>query len=121
MKRRYKAEDSKKPNEYREAPVLIGHSLVMPAVAAAPADTGTEWPKGMLWSFLALAAGVMLFVGGLGYWFRWNDARVRRRLTATREFVDPTATWEEPPAWSLTPGPAFSDDAGEPGGVSPRV
>ncbi len=114
MKRRYKAEDSKKANEYRDAPVLIGHSLAVPAVGAVPADGSADWPKGMLWGFLALAAGVMLLVGGLAYWFRWNDAQVRRRLTASRQFVDPATTDEEPPAWSLTSGPAFSEDGGEP-------
>jgi hypothetical protein len=112
MKRRYKAEDSKKPNEYREAPLLIGHSLIVSPVESAAADTSTAWPKGMLWSFLGLAAGVMLFVVGLGYWFRWNDARVRRRVTATKQFVDP-GTSSDGAAWSLTDGPAFSEGSME--------
>jgi hypothetical protein len=60
-----------------------------------PTDTGTEWPRGLLWGFLSLAAAVMLFVFGLGYWFRWHDARTRRRLTATRRFVEPVGTEPE--------------------------
>jgi hypothetical protein len=112
MKRRYKAEDSKKPNEYREAPLLIGHSLVVPPAEAAAPDTSTAWPKGMLWSFLGLAGGVMLFVVGLGYWFRWNDARVRRRVTATRQFEAP-ATSHETASWSLTEGPTFPEEGTE--------
>jgi hypothetical protein len=116
MKRRYKAEDSKKPNEYREAPLLIGHSLVVPPAESAGTETTTAWPKGMLWSFLGLAGAVMLFVFGLGYWFRYHDARVRRRVTATKQFIDPGAT-AEAPVWDLTDGPAFSEDGTE----SPRV
>jgi hypothetical protein len=112
MKRRYKAEDSKKANEYREAPLLIGHSLVLPPVESAATDTSTAWPKGMLWGFLALAAAVMLFVGGLGFWFRWNDARVRRRVTATKQFVD-SGTAGETPTWSMTDGPALSEEGTE--------
>jgi hypothetical protein len=105
MNRRYKAEDSKKPNEARVAPLFIGHSLIVPPAPPAPAENGTEWPKGMLWSFLGLAAAVMLFVGGLGYWFRWHDTRTQRRLTATRRFVEPEANAEEPAAWPVPAEP----------------
>jgi hypothetical protein len=110
MNRHYKAEDSKKPNEARVAPLLIGRTLVVPPAPAAPTTTGSEWPKGMLVGFLAVAAGVMVLVGGLAYWFRWQDARVHRRLTAARRFVEPIATEDAPPAWSLTEGPGRGED-----------
>jgi len=114
MNRKYKAEDTKKPNEFRIAPLLIGHSLAVPPAPEAAAEAGTEWPKGMLWGFLGLAAGVMLLVGGLGFWFRWHDSRTRRRLTATRRFTEHEAVEERPGAWPLTEAPAFSDDGAEP-------
>ncbi len=100
MNRKYKAEDSKKPTEFRIAPLLIGHTLAIPPVeTAAPADKTSAWSTGMLTGFLALAAAVMILMGGVGYWFRWNDARVRRRLTATRRYVEAEPTDEAVPEW----------------------
>ncbi len=92
---RYKAGDTPGPNEWRDAPLLVGKVVaVLPRAAAAPP---AEWGRPLLPLFLALVAGTVLFVVSLTLWLRRGDRRVRRRLAALapRPFDLPP---EPPPA-----------------------
>jgi hypothetical protein len=101
---RYKAYDSKKHNEFRDAPLLIGHTLRGPfgpgTAAEPPAD---DWGKNLMFGFLSVVGGAAVGVVGLTFWFRYHDRRVRRRLMASRDmgFVPPS------------PPEEFLDESGE--------
>jgi hypothetical protein len=91
---RYKAFDTKKANEFRDAPLVIGHSLTGrfgPGVAAET-EAGDNWGHNLMWVFLGMVGGSLLIVVVLTSWFRYNDRRIRRRISATRpsEFVPPS-------------------------------
>jgi hypothetical protein len=89
---RYKAYDSKKHNEFRDAPLLIGHTLSGPFGPAAVAEEAPDdWGKNLMWAFLSVVGGALVGVIGLTCWFRYHDRRVRRRLSASRDtdFVPP--------------------------------
>lgn len=94
---RYKAVDSKKPNEFRDAPMLIGHTLLgrfnKPAVAEN--TESDNWGHSLIWVFMGVIGGAAAGVIGLTFWFRYHDSRVRHRLRASRnvDFVPPS---EEP-------------------------
>lgn len=86
---RYKAFDSKKANQFRDAPLLIGHTLS--GSFAAAEETSDNWGQSLMWGFLSVVGGALLGVIGLTCWFRYHDRRVRRRLTISRDmdFVPP--------------------------------
>jgi hypothetical protein len=93
---RYKAVDSKKPNEYRDAPMLIGHTLHRFNKATVAENTESDnWGHSLIWVFLGVVGGAVVGVIGLTFWFRYHDSRVRHRLRASRNmgFVPPS---EEP-------------------------
>jgi hypothetical protein len=95
---RYKAADSKKPNEFRDAPLLIGHTL-NGRFGHAGVSAGQEsdnWGHSLIWVFLSVVGGAVIGVIGLTLWFRYHDGRVRHRLRASRnvDFVPPA---EQPP------------------------
>jgi hypothetical protein len=91
---RYKAGDSKKANEFRDAPLLIGHSIGGRFNGPTDGDDDAEsWGHNLIWVFVSVVAGTLLGVMGLTFWFRYYDRRIRHRLLASRnrEFVPPTA------------------------------
>jgi hypothetical protein len=79
---RYKAPDTKKPNEFRDAPVLIGHIVVEPRQEQ---QTQTAWTGGLLPIFFGIVIVTLALVVGLGWAFRRSDQRVRARLDAASE------------------------------------
>jgi hypothetical protein len=76
---RYKAVDTPKAGQWREAPLLIGRVV---AVFPRATDTSNEWSWLLLSAFLAVIGGTVVFVVLLTLWLRRDDARVRRRLAA---------------------------------------
>jgi hypothetical protein len=80
---RYKAGDSKKPHEYRDAPLLIGHSLTG-QFGASEAGEEDKWGQNLIWIFLGVVASAGVGVIVLTFWFRYQDRRVRHRLHASR-------------------------------------
>jgi hypothetical protein len=99
---RYKAADSYQPNQYRDAPVLIGHGLTVLSAGKdetlAPAQT---WGNDVMLVFVAGVSLAVLIVIALTLWFRYSDKRVRHRLQMAREasFVLPEPEDESvPPA-----------------------
>jgi hypothetical protein len=77
---RYKAGDTPKPNQWRDAPLLIGR-----VVAVLPARTTGEprgWDRSLAPLFLSLVGGTIVVVVLLTLWLRRGDDRVRRRVTA---------------------------------------
>lgn len=93
---RYKAGDSKKANEFRDAPLLVGHSPTG-QFGSAVADDEDNWGHNLIWVFLGVVGGALVGVLVLTAWFRYHDRIVQRRLRASREpaFLPPS---EEPSA-----------------------
>jgi hypothetical protein len=91
---RYKAADSKKRNEFRDAPMLIGHTLFGRFNKATVAESAESdnWGHSLIWVFLGVVGGAVVGVIGLTFWFRYHDSRVRHRLRASRNpvFVPPS-------------------------------
>lgn len=90
---RYKAADSKKANEFRDAPLLIGHSLTGQFRALQTAtDEEESWGHNLIWVFMGVVGGALGGVIVLTGWFRYHDRRVRHRIHASRqaEFVPPS-------------------------------
>jgi hypothetical protein len=90
---RYKAGDTKKANEFRDAPLLIGHTLNVPVqnLASQPDEAADNWGQHLIWVFVGLVGIAVAVVGGLTYWFRFSDQRIRRRLNRVRDrgFIPP--------------------------------
>jgi hypothetical protein len=112
---RYKANDSKKANEFRDAPLLIGHTLSGPfGPGAKEEDYSDNWGHNLIWLFLSVVIGAVLGVIGLTFWFRYHDQRVHRRILASRhtDFVPPPAeegSLDEP---GEAPGPSVESGSG---------
>ncbi|HEY7330021.1 MAG TPA: hypothetical protein VH592_20465 [Gemmataceae bacterium] len=89
---RYKAYDSKKPNEYRDAPMVIGHTLTGRFNNSVANDETEEWQHNLIWVFLEVVGGAVLGLIVLTLWFRYHDRRIRHRISASRnaEFVPPS-------------------------------
>src|SRR5579883_774884 len=89
---RYKAADSKKANEFRDAPLLIGHSLTGRFETKPPSEEAEPWGHNLIWVFLGVVGGTLLGMIALMVWFRYHDRRVRHRLHASRhaDFVPPS-------------------------------
>jgi hypothetical protein len=75
-KHRYKSADTKKDNEWRDAPLLVGRVVTVYPQARA----GDSWGSPLILSFLGLLGVTAAFVAALTWWFRRDDRRVRRRL-----------------------------------------
>jgi hypothetical protein len=87
---RYKARDTIKTTQWREAPLLIGRTLTV-ATAPPPETADNDWAGALVPIFLGLVASSIALAFGLGWWFRRGDRRVRERLAAVAErpFVEP--------------------------------
>jgi hypothetical protein len=87
---RYKAGDTPKPNQWRDAPLLIGRfASVTPVRDGA---TSENWGRSLGSIFFALIGGSAAGVVLLTLWLRRGDDRVRRKLTdVTRRPFEPYA------------------------------
>lgn len=94
---RYKAADSKKANEFRDAPLLIGHTLTG-QFGTGESSEEESWGQSLIWIFMGVVGSAMAGVLALMGWFRYHDRRVRHRLRASRnrEFVPPSETEPRP-------------------------
>jgi hypothetical protein len=110
-KYRFKAGDNFKPNEYRLAPLLVGHVV---STKPKEVEEPDRWAHGLLPAFLGLVLAVGGLIVALTLWMRRGDAHVRRRLDALRptEFVMPgpdapaaIQPAPAPPPGDATPGP----------------
>jgi hypothetical protein len=83
---RYKAGDG-----VRDAPLLIGRSLLAQPAAAAEPEPVMSIPDWLLWGFLVFLIATFALGTGLAWWFHRGDRRVRERLDRTRHvaFLDP--------------------------------
>lgn len=90
---RYKAGDSKKVNEFRDAPLLIGHTLIgrFGSGSNNASEEAEGWQHDLIWVFLEVVVGAVVGLIALTVWFRYHDRRVRQRIHASRntEFVPP--------------------------------
>lgn len=89
---RYKAGDSKKVNEYRDAPLLIGHTPIGKFGTNVVHDDFEGWEHHLIWVFLEVVGGAVLGLIILTLWYRYHDRRIRRRIHASRhaDFVPPS-------------------------------
>jgi hypothetical protein len=90
---RYKAGDTPKPNQWRDAPLIVGRVVAVFPRAEAASET---WSEMLLPWFLGLVAGTLGFVVLLTVWLYRGDRHVRKRVAAVvpRPFdlsSDPTA------------------------------
>jgi hypothetical protein len=85
---RYTANDGR--NGQREAPMLIGHSLVLFRTGGEGGE-GIAWSNALVLGIAAALGALILGAVGLTYWFRRADNNVRIRILAAQspEFVPP--------------------------------
>jgi hypothetical protein len=83
---RYKAGDG-----LRDAPLLIGRTLIVRPSAQGEPEAALSIPDWLLWSFLSLLIATFLVGIGLAWVFRRGDRQVRSRLEQNRNarFVAP--------------------------------
>jgi hypothetical protein len=88
---RYKAFDSKKANEFRDAPLLVGHTLSGRFDAGAENTGSDSWSHDIIWAFLSVLGAAAVGVIVLTCWFRYQDRRIRHRIRVSRDtgFVPP--------------------------------
>jgi hypothetical protein len=104
---RFKADDSG-PNQAREAPLLIGRTLILLETPVATTDGASGGDaSSLLIGFLALIALTALLAVGLTWWFRRSDRRIRSRLAGAmaRDFQAPLPDGDEPIAHGLDQTP----------------
>ncbi len=91
-KYRYKAGDSDGPNEWRDAPLLIGNSVTLLGPPPAPPPEEALWLYDLVPVFLGVVAVSLALSLGVGLWFRRGDRLVRQRVEAAARtgFVDPS-------------------------------
>jgi hypothetical protein len=91
---RYKAFDTKRANQFRDAPLLIGHTLRGNFGSGAGEGAAADnWGHDLIWVFISTLGGALALILALTLWFHYHDRRVRSRLRAARdtEFVPPPA------------------------------
>ncbi|MHB1425704.1 MAG: hypothetical protein ACYC3I_21255 [Gemmataceae bacterium] len=89
---RYKAGDSKKANEYRDAPLLIGHTLSGQFAPSGVREEAETWGHKLIWVFMGVVGGAVVLLLALMGWYRYHDRRVRQRIRVSRQadFVPPS-------------------------------
>lgn len=89
---RYKAADARKASEFRDAPLLIGHTLTGRFQRGGAVEETENWGHNLIWVFVGVVGGALAIVLALTAWFRFHDRRVRHRLRTSRnqEFVPPS-------------------------------
>ncbi len=88
---RYKALDSK-ANTARDAPVFVGHTIVVHSPPGGTAEETDEWGNHIMAVFLGIVGLAVVVVVGMTWWFRRSDRQIRGRVLAARHtgFVPPT-------------------------------
>jgi hypothetical protein len=97
---RYKATDSGH-NQAREAPLLIGRTIILTGTAVvASDDSEIWWTTPMLILLYGLTFGTVGLAAGLTWWFRRGDQNVRTRVAGvlTAPFPDMVETSDIPVA-----------------------
>lgn len=101
---RYKSVDTQKANEFRDAPLLIGHTFVFRELPPGAPGGPIDWSGWLLPAFMGVLAVTVVFITALLWWFRREDRIVQRRVTALYgEFVEPTPDPEPPVAAPVHP------------------
>jgi hypothetical protein len=120
---RYKAGDSGH-NRAREAPLLIGRTIILagPPVVASD-DSDVWWTSPMLILLFGLTFATVGFAAALTWWFRRGDQRVRSRVAEAMPvaFSDTFEPSDAPPAShgpndgiTPAPGPGAADPTPNP-------
>jgi hypothetical protein len=114
---RYQARDGKKTE--RDAPMLMGHSLIFLQQNGVSTGESTAWLNHMVYGIVGIFGVVFAAVVGLTWWFRRADQRVRRRILAmhTSEFVLPPP--DALPVAAPVAAPAHRSAGGRP--LTPRI
>jgi hypothetical protein len=79
-KYRYRSND-RRSND-RDAPMVIGHGLVVLSQQEAGRPASLAWLNMFSWVFGGVVLVLILGVVGITYWYRRSDIRVRRRIMA---------------------------------------
>jgi hypothetical protein len=77
---RYKAND--RHSTQREAPLVIGHGLVVLSMDANGRSGAAIWMSTFVWVFAGILGALVAGVVALTFWYRRSDDRVRRRILA---------------------------------------
>ncbi|MBV9125387.1 MAG: hypothetical protein JO112_18685, partial [Planctomycetes bacterium] len=77
---RYRAADKYE----HDVPLLIGHGPVLIQESSQGRSLGRAFTRFFFWAFTAIIVGLILVVGGLTWWYRHGDSRVRSRVNASR-------------------------------------
>ncbi len=86
---RYKGRDGHKTE--RDAPLLMGHTLIFYPGTASSSTEDTAWLKHLTIGIVGVFGLLLATVVGLTWWFRRTDQRIRRRILSIHspEFVLP--------------------------------
>lgn len=94
-KYRYKAADSLRTKEAREAPLLMGHSLTL--LDPPPATSDSSWADYLVPGLLGMIGATVVFVIGMTVWFRRADSRFHARLAKLRATTFVESPADSPP------------------------
>jgi hypothetical protein len=84
-KLRYKSPDTKKPNEFRTAPFLIGHVVI---AESKPKQVESGWANRLIVIFFGIIAGTFAIVFLMTWIFRRADTRLQTQLTTPQPEFD---------------------------------
>jgi hypothetical protein len=90
-KYRYQARAANGRPADRDAPLLVGHTLIFVGGSDPATNTGSPWLNNLVYAIVGVFGVVLAAVISLTWWFRRTDQRVRRRILAAHspEFVLP--------------------------------
>lgn len=83
--KRYRYEGADK--RWHDTALLIGHEPILVA-DPAPSSRGTLSAT-FRWTVVAIVAAIIGLIGGLGWWYRQGDRRVRAQVSASRSAMMP--------------------------------